>query len=484
MSHIFLRQSVIAASVAAAFPGIAFSQSVAKADFTIGNPTVAGVDGRSRPLVRGGEVRVGELVSTGTGRVQLRFADGAQMALQPNTDFKVEEFRFTEKGAGGDNVVMNLLKGGMRTITGAIGRSNRANYALKTPTATIGIRGTEFTAEFRDALRAFCVQGLIFLANGGGNLLLASGQGAFVSTFTTPPQRDDTKPSLPTISKQEMEVLLQVAGVDPKNPQQDFNPVVTLQTALAQLGNVTHTGSPSVDPKLIGEFTGNWAVTKTLTSSASSFANGVVTLDSEGKLSQFSDSSATTTASLGTASPSSLGNDGIIAWGSWLSGVTAGNNPLFSGADLSSSGPLHYVVGLPVSSMPTSGVGTYNMLGSSAACRGGGCTSAAVNSSSFNVDFGTLSVGFAMSLTINGAGSGTYVFSPFCGGSLSSNGTFALNGTLSGPGSSFCNSFQAAGFLSGSGAVRAGVAWNGQVVNGGSTFVSGATAYTKQQLQQ
>lgn len=460
-------RSALAAAVAAALPGAAFAQAAAKVDFTIGGATATGADGKSRPLQKGSDIFVGDLVDTGKGRVQLRFLDGAQMALQPDTNFRVEEFRFAQKGEGSDNVVMNLIKGGMRTITGVIGRSNRAAYALKTPSATIGIRGTEFTAEMRESLRAFCVQGLIFLGNGGGGLLLASGQGAFVQNFTSAPQRNDTKPSLPTISSKEMEVLLKIANVDPKNPTQDFNPVVTLQTVLAQISNT----------KLTGTQTGNWAVSLGALSSGAGLATGQkIVLDANGVLTQFDDSTAGYSTPVGTATPGSGGNDGIVAWGKWTGGITGGVNPAFSNRDLATYGPLHYVVGLPLSSKPTSGIATYNMLGSSASCTGGGCTTATVNSSNLVVDFSASSVALGMAITVDGTAAGTYQYAG-SSGPLSSSGGFTLSGLLVGPQGPQSNTFAGAGFLSGSGALRAGLAWNGFV--GGATTIAGATAYTQ-----
>lgn len=469
MHHDLLRRTAIAATVAAAFPGIAFGQAAAKVDFAIGNATATGADGRPRPLSKGTEVFEGDVINTGKGRLQLRFADGAQMALQPDTDFKIEKFRFVEKGGGQDGVVMNLIKGGMRTITGVIGRANRNAYALNTPSATIGIRGTEFTAEMGDTLRAFCVQGLIFLGNQGGGLLLASGQGAFVSNFTTQPARDDNKPSLPTISKQEMEVLLTLAGVDPKNPTQDFNPVVTLQTALAQLGGGA----------LTGRMTGNWAaIVGQQTNFPGAVVNQPITFDSTGKLVQFDDSSASYSTSLGTATSTSLGNDGIVAWGKWSNGTTAGVNPAFSNKDLS-SGPIHYVAGLPASSLPTTGLATYSLLGYSASCMGNGCTKATVAGSNLVVNFATSTVGLSMGLTVDGGAAGTYQYSG--SGSALSSGKFNLSGTFIGSSGSASNSFHGAGFLSGSGALRAGLAWDG-FVGQGSTYVTGANAYTQSAL--
>ena len=461
-----LRRSTLAAAVAAALPGVAIAQTAARVDFAVGGATATGSDGRVRPLQKGSDILVGDLIDTGKGRVQLRFLDGAQMALQPDTNFKVEEFRFAQKGEGNDGVVMNLIKGGMRTITGIIGRSNRAAYSLKTPSATIGIRGTEFTAEMRDTLRAFCVQGLIFLGNGGGGLLLSSGQGAFVRSFTAPPQRNDTKPSLPTISSKEMEVLLKVANVDPKNPTQDFNPVVTLQTVLAQLSNSTFAGT----------LNGNWAVSLDApVSGPGAVTNQKIVMNSGGALVQFDDASAGFTTPVGTATASSGGNDGIVAWGKWTGGTTGGVNPAYSGRDLNATGPLHYVVGLPVSSLPTTGSAYYTLLGHTASCAGGGCTYARVNDSHLMVDFASSYVSLGMSLTIDGTVGGNYSVYGSAGGL--NNGRFGMPAVAYGPNSQSSATVNAAGFLSGSGALRAGLAWNG--VLGGITSVTGANAYTQ-----
>jgi len=65
------------------------------------------------------------------------------LALKPDSRFAIESYEY-QAGDEDGKAVYNLLKGGMQTITGAIGRKNKENYALKTPTATIGIRGTYY----------------------------------------------------------------------------------------------------------------------------------------------------------------------------------------------------------------------------------------------------------------------------------------------------------------------------------------------------
>src|SRR3972149_4249279 len=126
------RRTAIAAALAASFPGLALGASVARVDFAVGNVTAVGADGKSRPLAKGSQIETGDTVATQQGRAQLRFVDGAYMSLQPNTEFKVEEFNFSGREDGKENDVMNLLRGGMRTITGLIGRAHRQNKTTRT----------------------------------------------------------------------------------------------------------------------------------------------------------------------------------------------------------------------------------------------------------------------------------------------------------------------------------------------------------------
>ena len=80
---------------------------------------------------------------------RLKFNDGSEVTLKPSTQFKVEQFRFEQGKPSDDTASFNLIKGGLRSITGQVGkRGNQDSYQMKTPTATIGIRGTIFTADY------------------------------------------------------------------------------------------------------------------------------------------------------------------------------------------------------------------------------------------------------------------------------------------------------------------------------------------------
>ncbi len=87
------------------------------------------------------EVHVGN-----EGRAQLRMIDQALISLQENSILQIKNYRF-QKGRGDNSAILELLSGGLRTITGAIGKGNKKAYELRTPLATIGVRGTDYEVE-------------------------------------------------------------------------------------------------------------------------------------------------------------------------------------------------------------------------------------------------------------------------------------------------------------------------------------------------
>jgi len=124
--------------------GVAIAQDVGRVILSVGEVTLVR-EGRSSPLNIGTEIRSGDRVLTGqTSNAQIRFTDTGIVALRPETDFSVDEYNFRGQQDGSERALFSLLKGGMRTVTGLVGKLNQQNYRVRTPTATIGIRGTHF----------------------------------------------------------------------------------------------------------------------------------------------------------------------------------------------------------------------------------------------------------------------------------------------------------------------------------------------------
>jgi hypothetical protein len=98
----------------------------------------------------GTEVRKGDTIQVAAGsNAQLRFSDSSVVALRPGTTMRVTEYSYQQAGEK-DGTAIDLLKGGLRTVTGLLGRSNRDEYKVNTPTATIGIRGTHYVLRVCD----------------------------------------------------------------------------------------------------------------------------------------------------------------------------------------------------------------------------------------------------------------------------------------------------------------------------------------------
>ena len=431
-------KSLIAAALSAAFPTYSAAQSVARIDFAAGGVTASTADGRSRTLSKGADVQVGETVTTQDGRAQMRFRDGAYVSLQPQTQFKVDSYVFDGRGSSNESAVMSLLKGGMRTITGLIGKTNRDGYKVQTSTATIGIRGTEYSVTYDagGSVSMFVADGAIAVSNQTGTTVVPGGQSVRVNSQNSVPETSDEKPFLPPDGNRTQIAL-------PQNPIQDSNPLLPILTGTIPL-------APIADV-----FTGSFP---------SHAISASITLNSVGALTSVT-FEGPSTLSVGSANPVSAGNDGVIAWGRWIGGVTSqGNN-------LGANGPYHYVVGLPVTNMPTSGIASYTAMGATAACSSG-CTSAEITNSTMVVNFGTSSGTWALGVKITGPlGSGASTGS----GSVSgfSGSLFEGFASLSGAGGSY--SVNSNNFFAGPGASRVGTAFTG---NGSSSLYEGYGSFS------
>ncbi|MCP5145517.1 MAG: FecR domain-containing protein [Gammaproteobacteria bacterium] len=111
-----------------------------------GRVFAANNDGQVRALAKGAQVENGETIVTSMNSlVRIKFIDDAYVILRPNTRFQITDYNMDEDPAQ-NRSVFRLLKGGLRTVTGLIGRRNRSGYQLRTAISTIGIRGTDYEA--------------------------------------------------------------------------------------------------------------------------------------------------------------------------------------------------------------------------------------------------------------------------------------------------------------------------------------------------
>ncbi|MBA6391507.1 FecR domain-containing protein [Colwellia sp. BRX10-3] len=99
-----------------------------------------------RPLKRRSAVFVNDVVTTGpSSKTQLRMTDGSMIAMKENSQLIIAEYKFGIDNDK-DSVVLDLVQGGLRSITGAI-KADQGDYKLKTPIGSIGIRGTHYEVQ-------------------------------------------------------------------------------------------------------------------------------------------------------------------------------------------------------------------------------------------------------------------------------------------------------------------------------------------------
>lgn len=196
-----LKNHALLMALAAAYPLVTYSATDARIDFVSGNVTAVDVSGVQRPLTKGVAIGSGDTIRTGDGgRAQVRFSDGALVSLQPQTEFRIDSYQYGGKPSGEEKGFFSLIKGGMRTITGLIGRNNRDAYKVTTSVATIGIRGTSYTADFNpvsEQLQAHTGDGTIEVCSGAGCILIGAGETGVVNGRNGEPKRTDTRPQLP-----------------------------------------------------------------------------------------------------------------------------------------------------------------------------------------------------------------------------------------------------------------------------------------------
>jgi hypothetical protein len=397
--------------LAAAFPAAGLGAPAARVEFAIGDVQVLAPSGEARPAQKGTEVNNGETVSTKRGRAQLRFTDGAYVSLQPQSDFRIDDYRYEGRTDGSERGFFSLLKGGLRTITGVVGRTNKKNYQVGTSVATIGIRGTEYTVAYTSSITGSVGEGEIEVCT-IKCVGFASGESFFVQDAQSLPEltlkKTDLPPPQPTDSKPSF-----IAG-DQTTPS-------------GTPGGLILSGTQTLD----GIYTFGFG-------NDNYFQPGTVVFDSNGVV--------TSLDGIVPAGPVvQTGNDGIAAWGYFPKSVSVATETLA------------FVTGLPVTNFSELSAGqkvaTYSLISPGGATpvldpiTGGSIGT--LNSATMSVNFGNLSATAQMGWTIQGSG-------------FAAN----LNGGFDGPiflsGSCFVGScsVSALGQVFGPNAIRAGITYH------------------------
>ncbi len=181
-----------------------YAAEVGKVTHLSGVLTVNRINGDNKILSINSPIMDGDNLRTEEDTyARLKFNDNAEIVLRPETNFKVNQHTFNTEKPENNKSDMELIKGGMRAVTGLIGKNNPDAVKVGTPTATIGIRGTHFGLLFCqdncgnvptpsgqspvNGLHADVADGGISITNQSGSTILTVGQYGYVRDTGTPP---------------------------------------------------------------------------------------------------------------------------------------------------------------------------------------------------------------------------------------------------------------------------------------------------------
>jgi len=95
-------------------------------------------------------------VRTGNGRLAIEFLDDSIVRLTEHSKLIIDEYIF-DPDPSKSKMSLQMASGTARFISGAFGKINKENITINTPTATIGIRGTDFTTTVDELGRSLVI---------------------------------------------------------------------------------------------------------------------------------------------------------------------------------------------------------------------------------------------------------------------------------------------------------------------------------------
>ena len=144
------------------------------------------------------EIELYDTAETANGRMLIEFLDKAELALTEHTKILIDEVIY-DPDPSKSKMTMQFVQGTARFASGKLAIMNKQNIDIKTPTATIGIRGTDFTTTVDEIGRSLIIllpdengdaSGEITVTNLGGTIVLDEAyQATMVTTLDTPPSQ-------------------------------------------------------------------------------------------------------------------------------------------------------------------------------------------------------------------------------------------------------------------------------------------------------
>jgi hypothetical protein len=169
--------------------GNALGSAIGTVDLLSGTVTVTALSGTPRAITPGMSLEVGDTIKTSSeSEAHATMADGAYLAVRANSTIKITAY--AANGNNKDTSLISLITGSLRTVTGWIAKSRPKAYRINTPTATVGVRGTDheviyYTAEDAETEEEAGTHNIVYegattLETAKGRVNVKVGQAAYI----------------------------------------------------------------------------------------------------------------------------------------------------------------------------------------------------------------------------------------------------------------------------------------------------------------
>lgn len=488
-----LRNAALVMALSAIYPLHGHAATTGIAQFAVGDVSVRR-GAVVAPLNRGQQIQSGDSVVTGrAGQTQLRFSDGGLVSLAPNSQFTID--RYADENAPQDGFFASFLRGGMRAITGLVGKRNRDNYKITAATATIGIRGSAFSANYNPdgSLNVAGEQDGIVVCTNAGCVELIVGEAVTVTSSDVLPRRTAERSNVPPlVARQDLFVPENPAVIQlVQLPQSTLvNGVLNGVSAMFAFGD----GNGPIDTYPRGGEDPSNGVGTFVDGQLVRHEGSVGFIDLEAaaqempvSLSEIVEKTSSGPGSFGTVG--SADDPGFVGWGYWDAGrIDYGQEGAQASIEEAGQG-VHYIVGRPTpqAQMPVTGTASYSLLGGTAPTAYDSEASllrvGTLDSAGLNVDFGVGRLNGFVNTTFNGPDGPVAV--QISGYGYVEGSTFYASEY--GSGYYYGDSGYFYGFFTGNGASRAAMVYRGYddavgTVDGAAVFLKSGTgqAFTEQ----
>ncbi|MFT0546602.1 FecR domain-containing protein [Allopusillimonas ginsengisoli] len=490
MNYFKFGSGLLFVSIIACGHSVSVAEAVATVRFTSGLVTATANSQPSHPISKDDDIQNASRIDTAAnGRVQMRFTDGGLVSLMPDSTFSVDDYAY-EEGSDDGSLVFGLLRGGLRTMTGAIGKTRHEGYQLDTPVATLGIRGTQFTVVLNPpgTMRVHVGEGKVVITNSSGTLEVPAGRNAVVSLGSAPafteqgPMYMATAPAgdrlIPKgVVSHDLLIGPPLTELDLLTTIDDFEPSLVSMVPIVPVPTDPGSAGPGpLPPGPVGPPATSvlpdgpgYAIAGALYSSITGPGTWRQNMPGSGLTAQFDHATGGLLSlgdfpSLPVVSPGEFQTAHVVTRGALSWGDFTNGSGTIDGISVSMAGGgqyMPYVVGLAADNLPQTGMLNYSLDGATAVrdMQGGALTDAMLERFNLGLDLGNLTYTLDMRLSTHDFGTynavssgGAWTGSPH---GFQFNDSAVTNADACGYG---CQ-LEVEGFLAGSGGAQAGVGY-------------------------